>query len=373
MTSDGGVDLLEYVGPPDPDLAERFGYGERAFEVLPFLAVPAGAPDPPGEPPQRRLLGYPPDRRHLLEGLDWLLTVECDILNLSIGPDGRYRAEDPLQMATRAFVDRGKPVVVAAGNDGPELHTLQALARAPWVVSVAAVAANLHPLATSSRGGADLPGPTCACYGADPYEPETASTSFAAPRVALAAAFTQKCLELLVSDLRAAIRGDAGAFSAPVHLPWIGIADTGWDPERAPYAWGPIAASLLPHTPAIEIALTDREREWATTVAHALGLVAVTDVTPDLVTSALRLSAQPLDADATLVGFGLVTLERAEALFRDLTASRVTALLGLEPDPRCAELDRTLGPFWRAERTGVTEDAFGTGIRLSVARVATSP
>lgn len=334
-------------------IVAHHGDGGYVFKVLPFLTVPSGAPDPEGPFP-RRITTYPTDRRLLLTGLDWLLTVNCDVLNLSTGPRGLFSAEDPLQIATRAFVERGKVVIVAAGNYGPGANTLQALARPPWVLSVAAVDENLVPLLDSSRGTSGIPGPTCSSYGANDFEPGKASTSFSAPRVAMAAAFAMKCLQLLVADLSEVIAGTASAWSRPVTLPWIGFADTGWDPERAPYRWrtggvqvGSVAASLLPHTPAIELAMTEAERSWAESYVSSLALdVVVPQVTPELVARALRLSALPINAPPEVVGWGLVTKQTVAEMFRDLTPSTVSALLGFshqDADP--ASLDVELGTY----------------------------
>lgn len=310
------------------------------------------------------------DRLRLLVGLDWLLTVDCDVLSLSVGPRGRFDETDPLQIATKAFVDHGRVVVVAAGNYGPALESLQAMARAPWVISVAAVNDTLEPVHSSSRGGAFLAGPSVASYGANPYHAGEITTSFAAPRVAHAAAFTRKSLELLVADLQAQSEGEPGQWSSPIAFPWIGIADTGWDPEKAPYQWGPISSSLLPEKSMIEIESTQSQQEWASTFLDATGSELIPTVTPAMVRRALEMSARPIASDPTAVGRGLVTIDTAMSFFRNLTPSRVGAVMGLDHRQSLLGLDHELGLYWGPDRTGVTEDAFGTGIRLSVARVA---
>ncbi len=369
-------DLLVYDQPlpevfTDQPLPEVFTDQRRlwwSFQALPFVIVPAGAPDPPGVTP-RRLENYPLDRLVLLVGLDWLLTVECDVVSLSIGPRGKFDELDPLQIATRTFVARSRIVVVAAGNYGPAPQSLQMLARAAWVVSVAAVTDDLEPVESSSRGGGPLPGPTFAGYGSNPFDPAEVGTSFAAPRVAHAAAFALKSLSLMIADLQAHCGSGPKQWSPPIALPWIGFADTGWDPKKAPYQWGPIAAGLLPDESSIEIESTAAQHRWASKFIKAIGRTPIPPVSPAMVVAALKLAAKPLDYDPTIVGWGLVTLENTFNVFRRLTPPRVGALLGFAGHEALVRLDDEMGVYWGPDRTGVTEDAFGSGIRFSVARV----
>lgn len=359
-------DLLVYRDRADTDARDGF----YAFRVLPFLSVPHGDPAP-DRALVKRIPNYSAERLHLLAGLDWLLTVECDVLNLSIGPRGQFHEDDPLQMATKEFVRRGKVVVVAAGNYGPQPDSLQALARAPWVISVGAVDEDNVPLVNSSRGdGTEGSGPTCASYGMNEFVPGEGGTSFSSPRVAAAAFLALKCLELTVADLQDTLEGKVRNWSVPVRMPWLGIADTGWDPSKAPYRWGPVAASLLPRMGAIEILITAAERAWAKSFVDALSLDTIPQINPKLVTSALRLSAGKLEASPDSVGFGLVTQRHVASTFRNLTPSVVCALLGISrAGADVKALDDRLGTYWSHERSLIAEDAFGTGVRCSVSRV----
>jgi serine protease AprX len=71
-------------------------------------------------------------------GIEFCVQKGVDVINLSLGPcSTEFHPDDPLLVATKVAYDRNIPVVVAAGNFGP--GKLQALAQAPWVISVGAV------------------------------------------------------------------------------------------------------------------------------------------------------------------------------------------------------------------------------------------
>lgn len=358
-------DLIVWKGSERPD--PQSDAAPYTFQVLPYdLVDESWLPADPA-PPHRRYAAYPVDRQRFLEGLDWLLTVECDVVNLSTAFRGGFDPEDPLQLATRALTESGKTVVVAAGNYGPDPNTMQALARAPWVVSVAALDDELAPLKISSRGGSAMPGPTCASIGRNIYDACEQSTSFSAPRVAGAAWFATKCLELLVGDIRNAIKGTATEWSAPVRFPWVGFADSGWDPDQAPLQWGPISSGLLPKSPAIEIQLSAEERAWAERFVDALAVREVQDVDSIAVKRTLEIAARKLDLPSEAVGFGFIDQNSISTLIRDLRASVVATLLGI--DVPATHLDEELGPYWSTDRITIAEDAFRTGVRFSVAKV----
>jgi len=83
--------------------------------------------------------------------LNYAFRKGVDVLVLSLGPSRtEFDPDDPLQVATKAAYDRNIPVVVAAGNFGP--GKLQALARAPWVVSVGAGRRGCAPASRFKHG-----------------------------------------------------------------------------------------------------------------------------------------------------------------------------------------------------------------------------
>src|SRR5690349_17574703 len=123
----------------------------------------------------------PSDRLHLLQGLEWLLDGRCDVLNLSIGPEyGVYDEADPLVAMLRRFVERGIPVVVAAGNDGPGPDTLQLLARPPFVITVGSYDLERERVfEDSSRGARGSGKPDLVADGRSTLDRDTIGTSFA--------------------------------------------------------------------------------------------------------------------------------------------------------------------------------------------------
>jgi hypothetical protein len=364
------ADLLVYKSPSavaiDTQVRQE---AVHAFHALPFALV-RGDFGVSNADVVRRIQRYPIDRQRLLAGLDWFFSVKCDVINLSVGPRGQFLADDPLQIATRMLTEQSKTVVVAAGHYGPDESSLQALARAPWVISVAAVDSQRNVVKTSSRGGAGLHGPTFSSFGENPFVPGELGTSYAAPRVAAAAAYAQKALELIVSDLRTAQLGNSHEWSRPVDLPWIGIADTGIDSATATNHWGPIAASLLPEPGAIEIATTVEEQTWASAFTQAIEERHIPEVSPNMVETALSLGAIKLNYPPEVTGGGLITLATAIKSFRTLLPSQLGTILGFTHVGPLNELDGRLGPIWSPERFAIAEDVFGTGIRLSVAKVA---
>jgi hypothetical protein len=293
------------------------------------------------------------------------MTVRCDVVNISVGPPGRFDERDPLQIASSALVDAGKVVVVAAGNGGPGAGTLVAMARAPWVLTVGAVNRDGTIDRESSRGGDGVRNPDFVSLG-EGLNDAWFGTSFAAPRVASAAAYAKKCLELIIGDLRLANDVPDQAWSAGVDLPWIGFVDTGWDSDAAPYRRGPVAADLLSRGQyGISLQRTETLRNWAKRFVEATGFPSSV-VDSAAIRRALLLGALPAAGDVETVGAGFVSWDIVRSTFRNLTAKTVAALLDISlPEGALAEL----GTFWDQHRVTIAEDAFMSGVRFSVARV----
>lgn len=379
LADQGPVDLLV---PPSPGFAEAVEGGPPRewpprFRWLPFVAVATGEPAPSGAAEFIRRENYPIERLRLLEGIDWLFTVQCDVANLSVGPRawGRFNSLDPLHLATQALYDHGIPVVVAAGNDGPESGTLQELARAQWVIAVGATDAEGHLLASSSRGESNGPAPTLVSDGTHPEEP-LPGTSFAAPRVARAAVFSRKCLEYFLGCANWLGSTNRDPLGPVVRLPWIGFLDTGWDPEKSPYEWGALARMVIEGgSDAVAIALLPEEERWLRRVLAALGFGErdfTLDAGPESVRRALVTMAQPVAGTPQEVGAGSVTIRNAVDFFQALTPSRVATVLlpgDVYARNQMATLDEELGSFWDDSKVEILADYFASGVRFSVARV----
>jgi hypothetical protein len=360
------------AGPPasPTDWPPRFAH-------LPLAAVPAGEQAPPGLEEIGRYPHYPVQRMYVVKGADWLLSVERDVVNLSLGPDasGPFDPHNPLHVATRALVDAGTPVVVAAGNDGPDDDTMQELARAPWVIPVGATDADGSLLAASSRGAPGGTGPTVVSDGTHPEEP-VPGTSFAAPRVAHAALFARKCLEYLLGCAGWVVGDERDPFGPTVRLPWLGILDTGWDPVKAPYSWGPLArATIESGSDAVQITVMPEEERWLERVLAALGYGQRDfdlDAGPETVRRAVVAMARRMPGAPHAVGAGFVTIDNALAFFGAFTPSRLAAVL-LPGDEQAQErlpgLDEELGSLWSETKLAIFDDYFATGVRLSVGRV----
>jgi hypothetical protein len=318
-------------------------------------------------------------------GIDWCVQEGVDVINLSLGPAStRFDPDDPLQRATKAACDHGIPVVVAAGNFGP--GKLQALARAPWVISVGAVDTEARLLPESGTGPPGGEGPTVVSYGLpaeianpDPqWDKFGPGTSFAAPRVARVAAFVRACLRLLIADLFAQQSKRWSILSEPVKFPVIGLVDTGVDPSRLPPP-SPIAAwDIRSGHREIQVARGPSEELWYEAVVEALksaNTACTLNHGPESVRRALQLMARKLEGYANHeVGAGLVSLDEARAFLCSLTPARwlatfcPQALQRLGAD-RLAELNTRLGPLWADNKVQALESHLYGNIQLCVARV----
>jgi hypothetical protein len=83
-------DLLIYESLPTISFTR--GAAAWPFRSVPFVLVRRSMTEPPPGQVLARIQNFTLDRQRLLDGLDWLLTVQCDVVNLSIGPLGRFFA-----------------------------------------------------------------------------------------------------------------------------------------------------------------------------------------------------------------------------------------------------------------------------------------
>lgn len=72
----------------------------------------------------------------ILAGFDAALHDGVDIISLSLGGVARSYFEDVISIGAFHAMKKGIPVVCAAGNDGPELGTVDNVS--PWIFTVAA-------------------------------------------------------------------------------------------------------------------------------------------------------------------------------------------------------------------------------------------
>jgi hypothetical protein len=86
------------------------------LNVLPLIVNPPAAADIPREQIRGRFDAYPISCLRLLRGIDFLLGINVDVINLSLGPT-QYLEDDPLQSGLEYAINHWHvPVVVAADN-----------------------------------------------------------------------------------------------------------------------------------------------------------------------------------------------------------------------------------------------------------------
>jgi hypothetical protein len=386
----------------------------RACAELPYAALPPGTQPPAGWEIVAVRNRYRGDRIKILQGLDWLIGHQVDVINLSLGFHGKPDAADPLHVATRTAAERGISVVVAAGNDGPSADSIQELARDPWVISVGATDSAGQLQRYSSRGSPLAAGPTVVADGtpgrlrqdvlvdfANPHPdgqptvrshlPANPGSSFATPRVANAMIFIRKMLEITWA-LHRASRQDTGRIVAA--LPTVGIADEGIDPDFLNAEDGPYRGQLRASgQERIELPVRDAARDWfagMVTRLAAAGLplddqpqdqpgAAAGPGNPPWLENSRRLlcaaatpvaGAQPWEA-----GAGLIARDAVRDYFRhSFTPSAF--LDAFFPGAREAlaasdlsAIDRDLGTPWSDRDIEFLDDVFSTGVFLAVARV----
>lgn len=206
------------------------------FHVVPDLIAVRREVEFEAPPGVREFTNYPETKWRLLMGIDWLLSCPVlEAINISVAPFSKepFDPEEPLHVATGHASGLRVPVAVAAGNDGHKGEdTVQTLARAPWVIPVAALDDNDEVLATSARGSKDTPPPTVADLGS-PLEnvdlPRVSpGTSFASPRVMKSFAYLRNGLRLAAKEVSDFLNGELDTeWLKPIRLPIYGYVDAG--------------------------------------------------------------------------------------------------------------------------------------------------
>jgi hypothetical protein len=348
------------------------------FKRLPFAVRDPRSPEPAGV--VRRWADYPIGRFYLLKGLDWLASRPLDAARISLGYGGAYDPAEPLQIGLDALSGLGIPVFVAAGNFGPDTDSLQELAQNPRVIGVGAVSADGTLLRCSSRGKPGELGPMFVADGID-YSPDpmTSGTSFAAPIVAYASVYLSRCLAMSLDDLRFARSNPGSDISwRTIPLPLVGFADTGYDPAKSRWKYGPITASILAKgSSAATFPRESAEISWYRRVLEVLSSTGKSyDISLDMATRlrALRMTAQPVPGEIHEVGYGLISTGLAHQLVSNMLPSRWLQILAPQAHrdigrTRLDELDQELGNLWDEQITTVLHDLLLTGIQFAVAKV----
>ena len=360
------------------------------FSNFPFVATFSDDCEPHLSNIVSKIESFPVALLHLLQGIDWLINQKIDILSLSFKPKiNTSELEKTFQIVLETLFNQGITVVVAAGNDGPEMGTLQVLAKQPTVISVGATDKNKKLLSSSSRGFKDGPQPTVVSIG-DPLNIEqkdewvnfSGCTSFATPRIANICAWIFKCLQLILGDLADQQNNSWSVFSRPIQLPVLGIPDTGVDPES-------LSLSLPQHSTladqyiqsgqdTIRLSRSDSEFQWYEALVaklKELKLPLQLSSTPDTVKSALIHMALPQSNYTNYeIGAGFVSHIEAEKFWGSLLPSRFiqifdSSLIKRIPPETLYSVDDQLGPLWDQNKVELLRDLFYQGIRLTVAKI----
>lgn len=120
----------------------------------------------------------------IIEGLDWAIANEMDVVNMSLGTSTYVQA---FEDAVQKVIDAGIVVVAAAGNDGPVEGSVDYPGAFDGVIAVAATDASDQVAAWSSRGPqVDIAAPGVSIYST--YKGSAyatmSGTSMASPHVA---------------------------------------------------------------------------------------------------------------------------------------------------------------------------------------------
>jgi hypothetical protein len=355
-------------------------FDPTAFSFLPF-ALGRSAAEFADNDIIARHDNLPLDQIRLIQGIEFLLGQDIDVLNISMGLLSKsFDPKDPLQIATRAVTDLRIPVVVSAGNRGPKLDTLQPLAKAPWVIAVGATDEKGLLLESSSRGVSGGQCPTIVTNGVSPHVdgiPDfIPGTSFAAPKIAGIVALVQRCIQIIIHDLVDIQKNQWRPLSQLIRRPILGIPDTGVNTEALPKPSS--CEQLYCGGDYIQVSRGEHELNWYTALISALKDLKIgcwLEISPDVVKHALLLMARPLEGyEPSEVGAGFVGGAEVRSFLSGFTPSRFAALFcqetlssaqvdGLEV------LDVRLGSLWDEQKVVLYEGLFLNCIGLAVAKV----
>jgi hypothetical protein len=353
----------------------------KQFLSLPYIAVRRRADQPPFPD---ALATYAQDYLWLLQALDRIIArkidgKEVDLVNLSLGFEaGEFDEREPVHVATRAIVELGVPVVVAAGNSGPRDGSLQRLARAPWVIAVGAVDSSEKLLPRSSRGSPEGPYPTVVADGfptvtVPGIPPVKPGTSVATAKVSGIVAWVKRCLELTIANFQAQQEGSWTALSEPLAFPIVAVPDSGIDSSRLTPRNSSARSFLERGQTRVQIGRQDRERAWYQRVTSELvraRLPCALSSDPAIVKRALTLAARPLtEYEPHEVGSGLISNDQMIAFLSSLVPSRWLGLFC--PDvlvhasfrQHLGKLDLELGPLWNVDHVTGLNELFQGGVR----------
>ena len=211
----------------------------ESFKTIPFSIVERGKDKVNKDVDFANLHGINKHYRSLLLAVDHLIDMKVDVINISLG----FYEEYPFfEKVFKEFVRKGLAnkiiIVVAAGNNGPNLNSLQRLARLPNVLSVGATDRNFNLLENSSRGNGKSLFPNCVSYGIPSkadidrvrdigvnINSSIKGTSLAAPLVSKIVGGVKKMTQILGVLFTSIINGSGRGTN--ISLPIIGIPDTG--------------------------------------------------------------------------------------------------------------------------------------------------
>lgn len=335
--------------------------------------VPAGDPNIPVG--AMRFASYPEDRVRILQGLDWFGERRCHVINLSLGFYQAADSADPIAIAIARLTARGTVIVVAAGNRGPELGTLQEFAQHRDVISVAATNETGQLLESSSRGIPGRLGPTITTLGIDEHEnPFPPGTSFASPRITRWVTVIIGAMSISRDDLVAVASRNWTDFSGPIPIPRLGFADTGVEAEvfdrqlRRAYDTGLTDDN-------VKLLRDSRAKTWYERLIETLRehrQICSMSVGVNLVRRALSGAAIPF-GEAHETGAGFVDEGRIKAYLSNLTPAKWLAMVCPEsvlPPDISAALDAECGPLFSPLQIDVFRETFQVRARPFVARVA---
>lgn len=142
-----------------PNTDQSVGHGTHCAGIIGGTGVRSGGLYP-GVAPGAKIIGAGLGAGiFVINGLaawEWGLANQyrynIRVVSNSYGGDGAFDPEDPITIASKMAYDRNITVVFAGGNAGPVKDTYNPLAKAPWVIGVAAGSKEGDLADFSSRG-----------------------------------------------------------------------------------------------------------------------------------------------------------------------------------------------------------------------------